>query len=346
MVTNVMKTKRYSKTIQYLSLFLLSAFHCFAQGDKIVGNKIHFTSGNLNFSGKLFLPEGDSNFPTVVILHGGSSNAEAHRSTSSYYAHKFAKKGIAALIYDKRGTGDSGGEVSESTFDDYVIDAINAVKFLKTQDKINLHKIDIFGPSQGGRIAALAAARSSDIAFIATTATPLISVADICYFSSMDFLKRMGITDSVNNMVNPLWKKHYAYVANGDIQGLKELDLEIDKFSENVDILFLPLKSDQLDHLKDFKLGDFQPMYNSMERDYISELSKVKVPWLSIYAEFDKAVPVEPSIKIMKEQMAIGGNKDYEVNIIPNVSHGFRNVETKQYFPVEDIAIEWILNKM
>jgi len=192
----------------------------------------------------------------------------------------------------------------------------------------------------------LAAARSSDVAFIATIATPLVSIADLCYFSSMDFLKRMGITDSVKHMVNPLWKKHYAYVENGDMQGLKELDLEIEKFYENVDTLFLPLKSEKLDHLKDFRLGDFQPMYNSMERDYISELSKVKVPWLSIYAEFDNAVPVESSIKIMKEQMATGGNKDYEIKIIPDVNHGFRNVETKKYSPGEDMVIDWILKKM
>ena len=293
----MVKTQRNLKTKQYLLLlFLFSTSSCFAQEIKIEGRKIQFYSGNVNFSGKLFLPMGDNKFPAVVILHGGSSNAKAHRSTSTYYAQTFVKKGIAALIYDKRGTGDSGGEFSKSTFDDYVIDAINAIKFLKKQDKINPQQIGIFGPSQGGRIAALSAARSSDIAFIATIATPLVSIADLCYFSSMDFLKRMGITDSVKNIVNPLWKKHYASVESGDFQGLKELDFEINKFYENVDTLFLPLKSDKLNHLKDFRLGDFQPMYNSMENDYISELSNVKVPWLSIYAEFDNAVPVESSI--------------------------------------------------
>lgn len=156
----------------------------------------------------------------------------------------------------------------------------------------------------------------------------------------------MGITDSVKSKVDPLWKKHYAYFESGDYEELKELDLEIDKFYEKVDTLFLPLKSDKLGYLKDFGLGDFQPMYNSMERGYISELSKVKVPWLSIYAEFDNAVPTESSIKIMKEKMVIGKNKDYEIKIIPDVNHGFRNVETKEYFPVEDMVIDWILTKI
>ncbi len=156
----------------------------------------------------------------------------------------------------------------------------------------------------------------------------------------------MGITDSVKNTVVPLGKKHYESVEKGDVQGLKELDLETEKFYANVDTIFLPLTSDKLDHLKDFRLGDFQPMYNSMTRDYMLELSKLKVPWLNIYAEFDEAVSVEPSIMMMKEQMAIGGNTKYEVKVIPDVSHGFRNIETKKYFPVEDIVSEWILNKM
>ena len=341
-----MKTQRNTKTKQYLFLFLFAVFQCFAQENQVEEETIQFTSEHVSLSGKLFMPPGDSQFPAVVILQGGSSNVKAQRSTSEYYAYRFAKKGIAALMYDKRGTGDSGGEFSRSTFDDYVMDAINAVQFLKEQAKINPEKIGIFGPSQGGRIAALAAARSSDVAFIATLSTPLVPVADLCYFSSMDFLKRMGITDSVKSLVDPLWKKHYEYVERGHVQGLKELDLQIEAFYQKVDTLFLPLTSDKLDHLKDFKLGDFQPMYNSMERDYISELSKIQVPWLNIYAEFDSAVPVDASAKIMKEQMAMGGHKDYEIKIIPGVNHGFRNVETKKYVRVEDIAIDWILTKM
>jgi len=87
-----MKVQRNSKTAHYLLLFLLSAFHCFAQENKIEGEDIQFKSVNLNFSGTIFLPAGDSKSPAVVILHGGSSNVKAHRSTSTYYAHEFVKR--------------------------------------------------------------------------------------------------------------------------------------------------------------------------------------------------------------------------------------------------------------
>lgn len=338
-----MKTQSVFIKITYLMLFLFFACLCIAQENKIEKQSIQFTSGHTTLSGNLFLPEGDNKYPAVIILHGGSSNVEAHRSTSTYYAQKFVKKGIATLIYDKRGTGNSSGDFSQSTFDDFVSDAINATRFLQTRDKINPQQIGIFGPSQGGRIAALAAARSHDVAFVASISTPLVSIADLCYFSSMYFIERMGISDSLKILVDPLWIKHYKSVEKGDVQGLKQLDREIEKFYATVDTIFLPLTSDKLDHLKDFRLGDFQPQYNSMTRDYISELSEVKVPWLNIYAEFDEAVPVESSIEIMREQMAMGGNTKYEIKVIPDVNHGFRNVETKKYSPVEDIVIDWIL---
>jgi len=343
-----MKIHRYFILNKFIPLFLFLLLYfvssSFAQPTKFENEDSQFYSSEVKFSGKLFIPNGEGKFPAVVILHGGSSNIKAHRSTSSYYARRFADNGIAALIYDKRGTGDSGGKVFESTFDDYVNDVISAAKYLQKHSKINPEKIGVFGPSQGGRIAALAAARNQKIAFIATMAAPLVSIADLCYFSSMDFLKRMGITGSVKKVVEPLWKKHYAFVENGDNDALKELDFEIEQKYSEVDTVFLPLKSEKLTHLKDFKMGDFQPMYNSMQNDYVSEIEKVKVPWLCIYAEFDQAVPVEASIKILKEQMAIGGNKNCKIEIIPNVSHGFRDVKTKKYFPIENKIIDWILS--
>lgn len=317
---------------------------CFGQVNKTEEKEIQFQNDSIIISGKLFLPAGEGPFPAVVILQGGSSNVNAHRSTSTYYAYKFVQNGIAALIYDKRGTGDSDGNFSKSTFDDFVIDAIQAIQYLKKQDKINSQNIGVFGPSQGGRIAALTAARSDDITFIATLSTPLVSIADLCYFSSMHFLKQVGITDSIKTIVDPLWRKHYTFVEKADVEGLKELDHEIERLYTSVDTIFLPLTSDKLDHLADFELGDFQPQYNSMIKDYISELSKVKIPWLSIYAEFDIAVPVNASIKIMKEKMVMAGNTNYEIKIIPDADHGFRNINNREYLRVEEIIIDWILH--
>jgi dienelactone hydrolase len=334
-----MRTLSYIKIVFFLLFFLSNFTSCtFAQKDTFEVSEVEFQSDGLCITGKLFVPSGEREFPAVVILHGGSSNVKSHRSTSTYFARRFVNRGIAVLIYDKRGTGDSDGEVSKCMFDDYVIDAINAVKFLKQQDKLNPGQVGLFGPSQGGRIAALAAARSTDVAFVVSAAGPLVSIADVCYYSAIDFLNSNDITDSLMNLVNPLWQEHFALVEKRDTTGLNKLDEKIEEFYGVVDTIFLPSKFEMLD-----SLGDFQPMYNSMSRDYITELSNVKVPWLSIYAEFDNATPVKASIKVLKEQVEIGGNENYEIEIVPNVNHMFIDLETKKYFPFENVAIEWIL---
>jgi len=91
-----MKTQSVFITKTYLMLFLLFAFYCIAEENKIEEQRIQFTNGQSTFSGTLFLPEGDGIYPAVVILQGGSSNVKAQRSTSTYYAQKFIQKGIAA----------------------------------------------------------------------------------------------------------------------------------------------------------------------------------------------------------------------------------------------------------
>jgi len=338
-----MKIQKNALKILYTLLILLtSSAFSFAQTDKIEERNIQFKNGDTDFAGKFFLPGGDGPFPGVVILHGGSSRVKAHRATSSYYGQRFAMNGICALIYDKRGTGDSGGEYSEADFDDFINDALSAVKCLKEQDEVDSKRVGILGPSQGGRIAALAAARSSDLFFIATLAAPLVSISDLMYFTMMDILQFMKTPDSLKTIVSPLWKKHFSFVEKDDKQGLHQLDLEIDRLSSTVPKKYLPWKSDQIWHLKDIGRADYQPQYNSMANDYISELAKIKIPWLNIYAEFDRAVPVDASIKIMKEKMASAGNKDFEIKIIPNADHSFRDVKTKKYCRVEQEVIDWI----
>jgi len=75
--------------------FFKSGSCIIAQEDTFEVNEIHFQSYNVTFSGQFFVPIKDGKFPAVVILHGGSSNVKAHRSTSTYYARKFVINGIA-----------------------------------------------------------------------------------------------------------------------------------------------------------------------------------------------------------------------------------------------------------
>ena len=64
---------------------------------------VRFSNGDVTLAGTLILPDVRRRVPAVVFLHG--SGAEG-RWGSRYLATQLAERGIAALIYDKRGVGE------------------------------------------------------------------------------------------------------------------------------------------------------------------------------------------------------------------------------------------------
>ena len=71
--------------------------------------KVSFLSGAVSYAGYLFLPEPHAGtgerLPVVILAHGFSGTMDRLFP----YAERFAADGIAALVFDYRGFGESGG---------------------------------------------------------------------------------------------------------------------------------------------------------------------------------------------------------------------------------------------
>ncbi len=80
--------------------------------------EVSFTNGDTTLSGTLVLPLTKGSHPAVVLVQGSTSNL---RSQSRTMADFFALNGVAALIYDKRGSGNSTGDWRKSGFDDWPV---------------------------------------------------------------------------------------------------------------------------------------------------------------------------------------------------------------------------------
>jgi pimeloyl-ACP methyl ester carboxylesterase len=129
---------------------------------------VRFSNGEVMLAGSLDIPKGPGPFPAVIFLHGAGS--EVRWGASRFFSDYFARRGIAALIYDKRGTGQSTGDWRRSDFDDLARDALSAVQLLKTHAGLDPKRIGIYGHSQGGTIAPLIASQTRDIAFVISAA--------------------------------------------------------------------------------------------------------------------------------------------------------------------------------
>src|SRR6266849_6497704 len=129
--------------------------------------EVDFKNGDTTLAGRLLIPITDGAHPAIVIIHGsGPDEGSEYR----VYAEQFARAGIAALIYDKRGSGKSSGDWRHLTLEDLTGDALAAVRYLKSRPEINPRQIGLWGISQGSWIVALAASRSKDVAFVITVA--------------------------------------------------------------------------------------------------------------------------------------------------------------------------------
>jgi dienelactone hydrolase len=99
--------------------------------------------------------------PGMVLVHGAGTGTP--RTKLMGEAVEFARRGMSVLIYDKRSENYSLFHRSYSQLAD---DALGAVATLRAQPGVDPAKVGIWGLSEGGWVAPLAASRSRDIAFV------------------------------------------------------------------------------------------------------------------------------------------------------------------------------------
>ena len=113
---------------------------------------------SLRLGGMLVLPQGRGPFPAMVWVTGSDPDS---RLAWAYEARLLAEKGVASLLYDKRGVGESSGASHDlASWDDLAGDVAGAVGYLRSRsDVIDAARIGLVGQSQGTWIIAKVAAR-------------------------------------------------------------------------------------------------------------------------------------------------------------------------------------------
>jgi uncharacterized protein len=136
--------------------------------------EVRFQNGEVTLAGTLYVPSGTGPHPAVIFIHGSGDDG---RETYRYFADILARRGIAVLIYDKRGVGASTGSWKASPFSVLADDALAGVNFLKGHRAIDAKRIGAWGGSEGAIIAPWAASRSADVAFVVMQAATGVTFA-------------------------------------------------------------------------------------------------------------------------------------------------------------------------
>jgi fermentation-respiration switch protein FrsA (DUF1100 family) len=110
--------------------------------------RVTFASKGIEIVGDLYLPEGDGPFPVVVMAGGWCYVKEL---IQPQYGAYFVDAGYAALIFDYRCFGESGGEPRQHIDPwDQIEDYRNAISFVATLPEVDASRIGIWGISYSG----------------------------------------------------------------------------------------------------------------------------------------------------------------------------------------------------
>jgi len=318
---------------------------------------------NIKLAGTLTLPRGGGSHPAVILITG--SGAQDRNETIAGHrpflvlADHLTRNGIAVLRVDDRGVGGSEPGSPTATSENYAGDALAGVQFLKTRKEINPKKIGLIGHSEGGMIAPIAAARSTDVAFIVLLAGAGQRGEDIIYSQTELIQKAMGTDPEVITQANVLQKRINAIVkSQEDGTRIGELvNEDITRFvaglNESQRRAFVPIES---------TMKALMPMYQTAWFRYFimfdptPVLKKVTVPVLALNGENDLQVPWKENLDLIAAALKAANNKDVTIKSFPKLNHLFQTSQTgalSEYGKIEETMSpevlstisEWILKR-
>ncbi|MGI5488091.1 alpha/beta hydrolase family protein [Microtetraspora malaysiensis] len=150
------------------ALFLLATPAAAAEPPPAVPSDLKATEvsfrgdGGLTLHGTVLSPaSAKPERPGVVLVHGAGTATPRTKLMGEAVA--FARQGMSVLIYDKRSEGYSLFHRSYSQLAD---DALGGVAALRSQPGVDPAKVGLWGLSEGGWVAPIAASRSKEVAFV------------------------------------------------------------------------------------------------------------------------------------------------------------------------------------
>lgn len=292
---------------------------------------VRFTNGSVTLAGTLFLPSSGSNHPAIAFIAG---SGDTTRGDGSYLADRLARAGIAALVYDKRGVGESTGDWHQGGFDELADDATAALRLLQARPDINPQRTGFVCQSQGCWVAPIAMRRGAHAHFLVAQSGPAVSVAaeDLDYYRVT--LRSQGFGE-------PEIAEAFALITTDQRVSLgkatwAELQQTIDRFHDRA--WFKSLGYEPAPQTAPIRAFD----RHILEYDPAADIEALRIPSLWIYGDADTIIPVRDSIAGIR---SAASRPKPELVVLPKAGHSFTVSDTAIPQLAKDypgVVIRWI----
>jgi pimeloyl-ACP methyl ester carboxylesterase len=277
--------------------------------------EVTFRNGPVTLAGTLTLPLTKPPHPAVVFLHGGGAQTRNFLWLPAF----FASHGVAVLAFDKRGSGASTGDWRPANARDLAGDGLAGVELLRNTPGIDKRRIGLYGSSNGGWVAPLAATIAPEkIAFvIARSASGLPERRNIIYEIESDLLGH-GMAADVPKM-KALHEQDIALLKDpshwNDVRGAIERASTEPWFQYSR----LPHPLMELNDANRARIDEWLAEQRAAWLEPPEVWKRVRCPVLVQNGDADESVSGVESVRIIRG--ALRGNRRATVVLYPNGTH-------------------------
>ncbi len=307
----------------------------------------------IKLAGTLTTPETAGPHPVVVLISGsGPQNRNEELAGHKPFlviADYLTRQGIAVLRYDDRGTAKSEGDFNAATTQDLATDAASAVAYLKTRKEIDPRNIGLMGHSEGGIIAPIVAAESSDVAFIVLLAGTGIPGDELLLMQSEAISKAQGVSGPMLERSLEINAGVFKIIRETTDQKALEAKLR-DYVIAEVPAAFRPANMTEEEFVKSQTSTVLTPwMQYFIRYNPALILPEVKCPVLAVNGDKDLQVPSKANLEAIRAGLAKGGNQQVKTIEFPNLNHLFQKTQTglpSEYGTLEETFSTEVLEKV
>jgi dipeptidyl aminopeptidase/acylaminoacyl peptidase len=273
---------------------------------------VTFRDGDITLAGTLLSPPAPGKHPAILFLQGSGPEG---RWANRYLAEKFTQAGFVALVYDKRGVGQSTGDWRNAGFDALADDAAAGIRFLQFQSAVDPARTGIYGHSQGGTMAPLVVERGGNLAFVIASAAGGIAPADLEIFSVGNSIGISALPPAERRDAETYVREVVDVAYRGDARAT--LDAMTARFKDR-SWFFPPPPPDNSYWTLSRKFAQFDPP---------PHWRRVKSPVLLLYGDRDERTPPGASIEAIGRALREAGNTHVTIRIFPGADHTFMLVD-------------------